>query len=258
MTRLNIILPHITPDLLSAIAEQVTSARVCKVVWGGKTVWVKKAIPSKVRWLHQFQGILGYFNPMLKPTFCQGGAQALREEGHRLQQFLEAGIFVPQVVGINADYLVTSDIGSNLRLLIEAADDAAKKYELAHRGLQALLTLHQQQKALSTGLIRDLTYNGAQIGYLDFEEDPLQVMPLEAAQARNIILFLFSLIPMLPENDIKTLWQLYKSQSEPKILRYIDQLKIMGILINKITPGPDTWYPRDLRWGRSLSRIIRG
>ncbi|VAW44758.1 hypothetical protein MNBD_GAMMA03-1563, partial [hydrothermal vent metagenome] len=75
------------------------------------------------------------------------------------------------------------------------AQDIPRIRKLFGNCLDAIKQLHQQDQYMSQGFVRNMlkvSDNPVQIGFIDFEDDPLTVMNLPQAQARDLILFINS------------------------------------------------------------------
>src|SRR5690606_20235183 len=90
--------------------------------------------------------------------------------------------------------LCVSDMGRTLAAqLRETAGDAAATDALARAAVSAIAAAHARGAYLGQPLPRNMTFGADGIGFLDFEEDPLEVMTLEQAQARDWVLFAFGM-----------------------------------------------------------------
>jgi tRNA A-37 threonylcarbamoyl transferase component Bud32 len=127
--------------------------------------------------------------PLLRAAPAHGGARAQQIEVARLRGLAAAGVPVPQVLHVEADFFVQSYLGDTRldELLLHAS--AALWWQ---RGLQALVALHARDQYLSQAFARNFIAQGERLAMIDFEDDPLEVMTLEQAQARDWLAYLHS------------------------------------------------------------------
>lgn len=126
----------------------------------------------------------------LRPPPHHGGDQARQVEARRLAELRAQAVHVPQVLGEGRAALVISDNGQSLaHCLRRAQHDPAQLDALVTAALTAIARAHRRGAYLGQPLPRNMTYDGGCVGFLDFEEDPLEVMTLEQAQARDWLLF---------------------------------------------------------------------
>jgi tRNA A-37 threonylcarbamoyl transferase component Bud32 len=125
--------------------------------------------------------------PLLKAAPAHGGAHAQAIEIARLQGLADAGVAVPRVLHVEQDFFVQSWLGDR-RL------DGLLKREQAldwwRRGLHTLVDVHARGQYLSQAFARNFIAAGETLAMIDFEDDPLEVMTLEQAQARDWLAYL--------------------------------------------------------------------
>ncbi|MFT4249318.1 MAG: hypothetical protein QM581_15005 [Pseudomonas sp.] len=124
----------------------------------------------------------------LRPPPHRGGDAARAIEARRLAELRSQDVNVPQVIGHGHAALVLSDNGRSLASCLREADDAGRDVLVA-RALAAIAEAHRHGAYFGQPLPRNMTYDGHAIGFIDFEEDPLEVMDLEQAQARDWLMF---------------------------------------------------------------------
>src|SRR5690606_1362782 len=130
----------------------------------------------------------------LRPPPHRGGRQALAVEARRLRTLGQQGVPVPEVLSVDGDTLWRSDMGRTLASqLREAGGDAGAIDALAGAAASAIADAHRRGAYLGQPLPRNMTFGENGIGFLDFEEDPLEVMSLEQAQARDWVMFAFGM-----------------------------------------------------------------
>lgn len=125
----------------------------------------------------------------LRPPPRHVGAAGRDVEQRRLDELSRLDIHVPQVLGRGRDCLILSDIGQTLaHRLRNSAPDEARALLMA--AVAAIAQVHERGSYLGAPVARNLTVDDAgRIGFLDFEEDPGEVMPLLQAQARDWLVF---------------------------------------------------------------------
>lgn len=165
--------------------------RVLKATLAGNTVWIKTATPYKANRWHKLQKVIALIlgQPILRTTVNPGGGKGLRIEAQRLQLFATRGFPVPQVLGYDDSLIILSDLGQELRKFLDTASEATRKKCLT-QAATLLAEIHRQGLVHGRPFLRDMTWDGKQVGLLDLEENPTTVMPLVDAQARDIWLFL--------------------------------------------------------------------
>jgi tRNA A-37 threonylcarbamoyl transferase component Bud32 len=145
--------------------------------------------PWPHRVLNMFAWMAGV--PYLKAVPVHGGARSQAIELQRLQALRQAGLSVPEVHHVAGDYFVMSYLGSNdlARALREQGSGA---YGLWMAAMEHLLLVHARGQYLSQCFARNIIVADDFRGMIDFEDDPLEVMTLAQAQARDWLIFLQS------------------------------------------------------------------
>ncbi|SEK74443.1 hypothetical protein SAMN05428989_0716 [Pseudoxanthomonas sp. GM95] len=125
----------------------------------------------------------------LRPPPHRVGGEALDTEARRLGELAAQHVHVPQVLGRGKDSLVLSDNGRSLAGWLRDARDEEGCDRLVRLALQAIGQAHATGAYFGQPLPRNMTFDGRRIGFIDFEEDPLEVMDLAQAQARDWLMF---------------------------------------------------------------------
>jgi hypothetical protein len=129
--------------------------------------------------------------PLLRAAPVSGGASAQRVEVARLRSLAAAGIAVPAVLHVDAEFFVQSWLGEiRLDALLQHSPDEAMCWW--QRGLHTLVDVHARDQYLSQAFARNFIAQGERLAMIDFEDDPLQVMTLDQAQARDWLAYLHS------------------------------------------------------------------
>jgi hypothetical protein len=175
---------------------------------GSERVWLKKAGPRHGKWGYRVMAAVARMVRLdiIKPVPNPGGEAAIATEARRLKALAAAGLRVPAVLAQQADGLLISDLGESGRATIvlqERLDQAATAGPAAllavwREGLAAIAAVHVRGQHLSQAFDRNLVQcpDGV-IGYIDFEDDPAEVMTLAECQARDWLSYLHSTAMML-------------------------------------------------------------
>lgn len=127
----------------------------------------------------------------LRPPPHRGGGEALGIEKRRIEQLAALGVHVPEVIGEGEETLLLSDLGPTLSSRLRACrGDPERTDALVSSAISAIADVHLRGGYLGQPWPRNMTYDEGRIGFLDFEEDPLEVMGVEQAQARDWLLFI--------------------------------------------------------------------
>jgi tRNA A-37 threonylcarbamoyl transferase component Bud32 len=125
--------------------------------------------------------------PLLKAAPAHGGARAQRIELDRLHRLAAAGVPVPQVLHAEDEFFVQSWLGEARLDQLLKRGDALLWWQ---RGMRALVDVHARDQYLSQAFARNFIARGDALAMIAFEDDPLEVMTLEQAQARDWLAFL--------------------------------------------------------------------
>ena len=183
-------------------AESVTRIEASGV-WRAKRVEVFELPEGKVLvkgqraarspWPHRLMNVFTWLLgvPYLQAVPVHGGARSQKIEIMRLRALRTAGLPVPQVHHVGDDYFVMSYLGSNdlARCLREQGSQA---FPLWQQAMEQLLEVHAQGQYLSQCFARNIIVSDRLEGLIDFEDDPLEVMGLVEAQARDWLVYLQS------------------------------------------------------------------
>jgi tRNA A-37 threonylcarbamoyl transferase component Bud32 len=145
--------------------------------------------------------------PLCSPPRLAGD-KARQLEERRIGELRRRGVHVPDILGRGDRWLVLSDIGPSLSSCLKRADDPAAVDRLVHRSAAALVAVHRSGGYLGQAVARNIVVSERDIGFIDFEEDPLAVMSLDQAQARDWLLFSSS-VARYYEDRVETLAGLF-------------------------------------------------
>ncbi|QDH70518.1 BUD32 family EKC/KEOPS complex subunit [Marilutibacter alkalisoli] len=166
-------------------------AGVSRLFLDGQLAWIKhygngtrRLRLGALDWVVRRLGVLP-----LRPPPHHAGDAARRTEQRRLQELASSRVNVPRVLGEGNSFLVLSDMGDTLSSLLKKADVAEAERLLA-AAVRAIAEVHRAGLYLGQPLARNITIDGqGRVGFLDFEEDPGEVMSIVQAQARDWLVF---------------------------------------------------------------------
>ena len=237
-------------------AKQVASHR-----FGNERVWLKKAGPrhGKLRY-HLLAAIAGTLRlDVLSPVPNPGGEAAIEIEARRLKALGDAGLRVPAVLAQQPDGLLISDLGESGRpsvVLQERLDQAAAAGPAAllavwHDGLDAIATVHARDAYLSQAFDRNMVQcPDGTIGYIDFEDDPGETLPLAECQARDWLSYLHStamLVDAASPHAAATHWHGVLADASDDVR---ERLAIAARRMRWLRH-----LPSGRRWGRDTQRV---
>ncbi|KLI99792.1 hypothetical protein [Luteimonas sp. FCS-9] len=171
---------------------------VQSIVVAGREAWLKayEAGDSRKLTLGMLDAIArGLEINALRPPPHPGGGQAKEIEARRLVELEALGVHVPRVLGEGASTLLLSDIGTTMAARLRAAGGDADAIDaLTRQVIDAIADAHARGAYFGQMVPRNITIDDdGRVGFIDFEEDPLEVMSLPQAQARDWLLFAFGI-----------------------------------------------------------------
>ncbi|MEO7056145.1 MAG: hypothetical protein ABI281_12475 [Caldimonas sp.] len=211
-------------------------------------VIAKRQRPPRSAWRGRIVNVLagGFGVVMLRAVPAHGGARGQEIEIERLRSLRAAGVQVPEVLHAEAGFFVMGELaGPSLVSLVERGGMAG--FEAWRRGLAALAETHARGGYLSHAFARNFIATDAGLAMIDFEDDALETMPLEAAQARDWLAYLHS-----------TLWLLDRPIAEVQAaiaIRLADEAAPVRALVEATGRrlAPLRHLPRSRRpWGREV------
>ena len=159
---------------------------------GGRAV-VKRQRPARGAWRAHAVNLLAraFGLRLLQAVPAHGGARGQAIEVDRLQRLAAAGVHVPAVLHVDPGFIVIEHIpGTSLVELIECGGDAG--FDAWQRGLSALVDVHVRGGYLSHAFARNFIAATEGLAMIDFEDDPLEALSLDEAQARDWLAYLHS------------------------------------------------------------------
>ena len=251
--------PAYTDFLLRQLAQQ--PGNVASYPLNGEQVWLKKAGPRNGLWGYRVLGTLARALrlPVLRPVPNLGGEPAIATEARRLRDLAARGLRVPEVLAQQPGGLLLAHLGRpgqptpSLGNEIEQALPAGPEAVLAlwQEGLQALSYVHTTGTSLSQAFARNLVRcPDGTVGYIDFEDDPVAVLPLAHCQARDALCYVHSTALFLVQAGAlapaQAAWQQWLAQCSPGVRRtLVETTTRLGWLRH---------LPASRRLGRDLQR----
>lgn len=179
--------------------EAMNSAeRVVELKAGNTVFWLKKAAPPRGYWRYR---ALNFFSwllrlPLLKAVPQPGGSIAIQNGVMRIETLSSLGQLVPELVAFDNNWLLIKHAGTSIIDAMKHPETSqAHKQKLFNACLIAIKQLHFKGQYLSQAFIRNMLLHDAttmQVAFIDFEDDPLTVMSLPEAQARDLLLLVNS------------------------------------------------------------------
>lgn len=151
--------------------------------------------------------------PLLCAVPAYGGAAGQATEVRRLQALRAAGVNVPQVLHVATHWIALSHAGETS---VDALLQHQPEQQLAvwEKTLAAILEVHRKGQMLSQAFARNMHHHDGQIIFIDFEDDPAEVLTLALAQARDWLLYLHSTAHLMHASA---------SELAPRLLQWIAQ-----------------------------------
>ncbi|MEQ8391371.1 MAG: lipopolysaccharide kinase InaA family protein [Thalassospira sp.] len=253
--------------LVEHTIAQGVGARVFALRWENRRIWVKQAVPAKHKVWHRLQRFFANITgiALLRPTVSAGGQAGLESEANTLRKLASQGVLVPDIVDIGQNWLAIGDNGGILQTRIEddmfANNLEAVKDHISSAGA-ALAELHHAGMAHGAPLLRNMTLrDDGKIGFIDFEEDPNARMPMIDAQARDILLFVFSIQREFKKRPefLRLGWHAYMRAAGADAPQLVPLRKVFGLLrpVYLILSPFRRWLGTDAINGLGAYRILR-
>lgn len=209
-------------ELTALVEKQINEAPdklIQSISYQNQTYWIKQRPFSKKNTWHSVQKILSHCIPLpiLRPTVSQGGSQSLQQEARRITIFHENNIPAPELICQTPDYLLTKDCGLPLQALFNKINKEDQREPYLHKAAQSLSELHSKKLCHGRPSCKDLLLQNETLYWIDLEDDPLTVMSLAEAQARDLWLLMVDFAKYTQnKNTLETLWTglLEKAESE--------------------------------------------
>lgn len=182
---------------LNELAPQQTANIASHVLPSGEKVWIRKIGKSVPAWRYRLLGLVRLLGlGALQPIPNLGGQAALDVECARLSELSALGIPVPRLLAKAPGCQMISHLG-NHQLGKELAQ-SGEPLAVWRDGLAAIAEVHRRQACLSQAFARNMVRmeNGV-VGFIDFEDNPSDVLPLPVCQSRDWLCYLQSTLSVL-------------------------------------------------------------
>lgn len=182
-------------DLIRSLRDTALT-RVFSLTYGGRKLWVKTTGQPRLRSsvLMQRAIAFAFALPILRPARMQAGALGLAAEAAAIRKLQTAGFPVPPVLACTGQWLVLGDSGAALEDRLNAETDTDRRWQMIASAGELLMRLHAAGLWHGGAQIRNFSWIDDAPGLLDFEDHDLPGMTLAERQARDLLLFLYSLM----------------------------------------------------------------
>lgn len=185
------------PALQAHIRSLAATAptRVFAISQNSRKLWVKTAGIPRRRSSILLQWMLAtlFGLPMLRPPRRRSGAAALAAEAAAIRNLAADGFPVPEVIGCTPEWLVLGDAGTALESDLGRLADVDERWRRIKAAAALLSRLHAAGLWHGGAQIRNFSWRDGRPGLLDFEDHDLPGMTRAERQARDLLLFLYSL-----------------------------------------------------------------
>ncbi|MDF3982997.1 serine/threonine protein phosphatase [Luteibacter sp. PPL201] len=203
---------------------------VQKFSLGGRAAWLKRYDPdgwfrpAATRAWNRLAARLDLAALRAPPRYAGEAAKGL--EWRRLEALRACGAPVPRVLGDGPRSLILSDMGPTLAHRLKRLKSANDADMLVRQTAHAIGRLHRQGGYLGQAVARNITVGDGGVGFIDFEEDPSEIMSLAQAQARDWVLFTTGVGPYFTDR-VDTLGALIREQAlqaEPAVADEVQRI----------------------------------
>jgi hypothetical protein len=188
-------IPALAPDdvaiLLAALVKR--SNRVERIELSSGAVWIKrhdtKGRPKTAALQQALAALLRM--PFLRPSPRPKDGNFAGRDLRRMALFRDHGVPTADVVYSSGSAVVLTDVGPTVQKQLSRIADPKLHDDMLVFCCAELGRLHARGLCHGRPFPRDMFTRDGRIGFMDFEEEPEAVMPMEVAQARDIwLLFL--------------------------------------------------------------------
>jgi tRNA A-37 threonylcarbamoyl transferase component Bud32 len=206
------------------------SPRIYRTEIAGRAAWVKDFDqPSPAKWAGVLRiAFLVLRLGLLRPVPTVAGVAGAEAELAAMRRFREAGARVPDILWVDGARFAMTDIGVTLRDAERRAESAGEIAAAVERVAHELARLHAGGLVHGRPILRNLTWDGDAVGFLDFEENPSLVMRSDAAQARDVLLFLSSVGRRNGDAVVRNAFAAYAALMQPAVRRELSRVALIG------------------------------
>ena len=178
-------------DAATLLAALVSDARrVQAVTLSCGTVWIKRHGDKGRRAIVAVQNAVArvFRLPFMRPSPAKTAEGMVQRDLRRIAKYSQAGVPTAAVIYSSGSAIVLSDIAPTVQQQLRSLRDADPA---AHDALLVFCAgelgrLHGAGLCHGRPYPRDMFIRGDRLGFIDFEEEPEAVMPMETAQARDL------------------------------------------------------------------------
>ena len=182
-------------DVVLQEMEKRPGERVFSFLFGGRRIWVKRAEhvyhEAWLRFARRACLVLGL--GILQPGADPNGVRAVRFEAGRLQRLARCGMPVPEVFAKGTDWVALFDCGKPLSNVVRDAPEMEREAALT-QAAEGLAALHAHGLHHGRPALKDMMWDGERTWLLDFEDGVIIGLSREKRLARDVLLFLQSIM----------------------------------------------------------------
>lgn len=223
--------------LMQALLE--SDRRIFQLNLSAGSVWIKRQGTEKAPWWVKLQSLLSSALPyaFLRPSPILAPAVMMAREKRGMIEFAKKGFPVPEIIYSSQTAIVLGDVGPTVQRILKTKRIAQ---EPDHDALlvdcaAAIGDLHAAGLCHGRPHVRDFFMRDGRIGFMDFEEEPQAVMPLQTAQARDLWL-LFLPLTSLAQGGRATLDAAYLAWASRAPAAAIAELRRLVTVLGRFLP----------------------
>lgn len=196
---------HTLQSTLEPLLQEKKNSRTFSFIYEGEKLWVKQPEISKTNIWHTlltlFSKILN--NNFFKPTVVTDPKRSLAYEANKLAFLKSNGINVPKILIVKENYILLEDVGTPLSSLLNHDSIVLdEKIEICKKLSAALANMHNKGFYHSRPALRDITYKGGKIYFMDFEENLENLLTTQEAIIRDGFIFVHALFRKLSSPEL--------------------------------------------------------
>ena len=194
-------------------------------------MWVKSVEPPTKVWRRKVFATLGRILPLpiMRPSEAGKGGDTLLQQAEQAEKLRAAGLNPATIHYADRDFLILGDAGVNIEYAVRDLEkmpvaraniDRIAAHSILLQITDVLAEMHRKGFAHGRPKMRDFAWSGdgatGTVTILDLEERPWEVMPMAAAQARDVYLWLVDLCsyPVPRETAPEAMRRLLETMSE--------------------------------------------
>lgn len=220
--------------------------------FNGKSVWVKYAVVPKRPFSSALYNLISRITnaPIFHSTHNPDPVSAMRAEAKRLRYMQDRGYLVPKILAEGERHMVLSDIGDSIDKAAAKTQSTAERRQFFAQAAQHLGNVHRDGEYHGRSRAKDMTIHDGKVGMIDLEHEPLKVMALPDAQARDLWFLFYDASRYLRKDPdlVPEMLHSYKENGPNGTFKHMaDALKIMLPLSSSL---------RIACGGRSMNNIV--